>query len=90
MCAALDVLGRRDGWTDRMLALVEKWLGQQRISHDKLSTIRGILLARVDDAKVQATIGKALAPGMICGILLAIPTSLEGSGIVADRNNGSV
>ncbi|MCH8047666.1 MAG: HEAT repeat domain-containing protein [Planctomycetes bacterium] len=59
--AALDVLGRRDGWTDRMLTLVEKWLGQRRISADKLSTIRGILLAHADDAKVQATIGKALS-----------------------------
>jgi putative membrane-bound dehydrogenase-like protein len=58
--AAVDVLGRRDGWSDRMMALVEKWLGQKQISADKLSTIRGILLAHIDDAKVQAMIGTSL------------------------------
>ena len=58
--AALEVLGRRDGWTDQITALVEKWLGEKQISAERRSTIRGILLARADDAKVQATIGKAL------------------------------
>jgi putative membrane-bound dehydrogenase-like protein len=59
--AALDVISRHAGWTDELVALAGRLLGQRELSAEQAALLSGSLVAFRQDAKVQALIAASLA-----------------------------
>lgn len=58
---ALEVIGKRSGWSEAIIGLVQPWLNEQTIDADRGSMLRGILLAFQREESVQKLVGDSLA-----------------------------
>jgi putative membrane-bound dehydrogenase-like protein len=61
MTAALDAISRRPGWSDELVGLATKLLGQKELSDSEQSLLSGSLVAFAKDEKVQALVAQSLA-----------------------------
>jgi putative heme-binding domain-containing protein len=59
--AALEVMGRRQGWSREAVGLLRGWLGSETLTTSQKTALTGSLLAFSSDAKVQALVVDALA-----------------------------
>jgi putative membrane-bound dehydrogenase-like protein len=60
LTAALDVISRRPGWSDELVALAGKLLGQAELSDSEQSLLSGALVGLAKDEKIQALVGEHL------------------------------
>ncbi len=58
---AVTVLGKHPEGADGLLKLAREWVGRDSLPDDHSAALRGVLLARVQDAPVQAFIGETLS-----------------------------
>ncbi|GIT30315.1 MAG: hypothetical protein Ct9H300mP1_23610 [Planctomycetaceae bacterium] len=58
--AALEVIGRHQGWADQTRGLLEKWLAEKTIDTKRSSVIRGFLLSQQSDAAIQKLVAERL------------------------------
>ncbi len=58
--AALEVIGRHEGWADQTRGLLETWLSDKSIAADRSAVIRGFLLARQAEASIQSLVADRL------------------------------
>jgi putative heme-binding domain-containing protein len=59
--AALDVMGRRPGWSSEAIGLLRGWLKSDTLSAAQQTALTGSLLAFSGDVKVQRLVADALA-----------------------------
>lgn len=58
---ALEIISRREGWADETIGLLDTWLsGDDTLSEQQATALRGALTAFAADAKVQGLIAAAL------------------------------
>ncbi len=58
---ALEIIGRRKGWSDETLGLLRKWLSAAEPLGGRTAAARGALLAFRDDPNIQALVAETLA-----------------------------
>jgi putative membrane-bound dehydrogenase-like protein len=61
LTAALDVISRRPGWADELVAIAAKLLERQELSESDQSLVSGSLVAMSSNENVQALIADSLA-----------------------------
>jgi putative membrane-bound dehydrogenase-like protein len=60
LTAALDVISRRPGWSDELIALADKLLAQKELSDVEQSLLAGALVGLARNEKVQTLVAAAL------------------------------
>jgi putative heme-binding domain-containing protein len=60
MSAALDVISRRDGWADQLVAIANRLLTQKELTDAEQSLLSGALVGLAKNDKVQALVGEKL------------------------------
>ena len=58
--AALEVIGRHQGWADQTRGLLETWLAEKAIDAKRSSVIRGFLLSQQGDMAIQKLVAERL------------------------------
>jgi putative membrane-bound dehydrogenase-like protein len=58
---ALAVISSRKGWATELVGLLRGWLQEEQPSEERLSLLRGTLLAQTADPAIQQLIGEALS-----------------------------
>ncbi|MGH7128403.1 MAG: c-type cytochrome, partial [Planctomycetaceae bacterium] len=57
----LEIIARHDGWAGETLGLLRGWITADETSNERLSVLRGFLLAQAQDDGVQRLVGEALS-----------------------------
>ncbi len=65
--AVLEVISRREGWSDGVVATMQEWLSEDQIEEGRLAIIRRFLTSRASEEAVQSLVaasirGEAISP----------------------------
>ena len=58
---ALEVIGRREGWSGEVVGLIDEWIASEKLSQEQKTSLTGALMAFSAEENIQTLVARAMA-----------------------------